>query len=378
MASIRTQLAEPRGERATRRRGGEGLQGRVEPRPIVAGSSETAAAHHSAATGPNPPAQPPTMSDTEQTTTMDRRLQEITEVSRRLEGMDTAITSLTTETKSMRLDIAGFQSRVTGVEHHMVTFETRIHTVQDRDQDLLYLCSKLTDLEDRSRIDNVRFFGFSESVEGSDIQSFLCSVLPKLTELTFDPPLEFQRVHRLGLRRHDGTSRSRLIIACFLRHGQASQLLSAARAHGPFRAEDYEMHIMADYSKDTNERRKSFLALRPRLCQLELKYGLFELARLWVTLWVTENGVSKDFYDSKDLRLFLDTATLARSHGPPSDSRSASSPPPDHRGANRHNSDHRLRGKDLERLVRTHDDRGQVLQAVALHTQLSETNLVLP
>ncbi|KAJ1199088.1 hypothetical protein NDU88_002926 [Pleurodeles waltl] len=102
----------------------------------------------SSAAGPNPPAQPPTISDTEQTKTMERILQEISAVSRRLEGMDTVTTSLITETKSMHLDIAGFKSRVTGLEHRVVTLETHIHTVQDRDKDLMYLCSKLTDLDD--------------------------------------------------------------------------------------------------------------------------------------------------------------------------------------------------------------------------------------
>ncbi|KAJ1158101.1 hypothetical protein NDU88_010795 [Pleurodeles waltl] len=115
--------------------------------------------------------------------------------------------------------------------------EAHMHAVQDRDQDLMYLCSKRTDLEDRSLRYNVSFLGFPEHAEGPDTQSFLRSVLPKLTDLTFDPPLEFQRVLRLGPRRQDGTSRPRPIIACLLRHGQARKLLSAAQVHGPFRAE---------------------------------------------------------------------------------------------------------------------------------------------
>ncbi|KAJ1191675.1 hypothetical protein NDU88_000991 [Pleurodeles waltl] len=124
-----------------------------------------------------------------------------------------------------------------------------------------------------------------------------------MTSLTFDPPLEFQRAHRLGPKSPDGASRPHPIIACFLRHGQARQLLQAARTHCPFRMEGYDIRITADYSKDTNERRKAFVALQPNLHQLEIKYGLFDPARMWVT----KNGVSKDFYDPEDLWLFLDT-----------------------------------------------------------------------
>ncbi|KAJ1192505.1 hypothetical protein NDU88_001812 [Pleurodeles waltl] len=249
------------------------------------------------------PAQPPTMSDKEQPTTMERILQEITAVSRRIEGMEASISSLTLETKSMRSDIAGFESRVAGLEHRMGTLETQVATVQDRDQDLLYLQSKITDLEGRSRSDNICLFGIPENEEGKDVQVFVGSILPKLTLLTFDPPLEFQRAHRVGPKWPDGASRPRPIIACLLRHTQTRQLLQAARNHRPFRMDKYKIRIMADYSKDTNERRKAFLALRPRLRQLEMKYGLFDPARMWVT----KKGVSNDFYNPEDLRLFLDS-----------------------------------------------------------------------
>ncbi|KAJ1113613.1 hypothetical protein NDU88_001855 [Pleurodeles waltl] len=124
------------------------------------------ALHHkrptSMATGPHSPPSPiqsTAMSDKEQSITMERILQEITAVSRRIEGVDASISSLTLETKSMRSDIAGFQTRVTGLEHRMESLETQRTTSRDRDQDLLYLRSKLTDLEDRSRRDNIRLLG---------------------------------------------------------------------------------------------------------------------------------------------------------------------------------------------------------------------------
>ncbi|KAJ1192208.1 hypothetical protein NDU88_001520 [Pleurodeles waltl] len=141
------------------------------------------------------------MSVLEQVTTMDRILQEITAVSRRLKGMVTAMTSLTLETKSMRSEIAGFQTRVTGLEHQMAIMEDHVHKALDKDQELLSLCSKLTDIEDRSRRDNIRLFGFPELAEGTDTSSFLRSVLPKLTKIVFDLPLEFQRAHRLAPKR---------------------------------------------------------------------------------------------------------------------------------------------------------------------------------
>ncbi|KAJ1150159.1 hypothetical protein NDU88_002956 [Pleurodeles waltl] len=172
------------------------------------------------------------MVDDTQGATMDRILQEISAVSHKLEGMDNAMVTLTAETRSMRLDIAGFQSQMSGLDQRVTTVETQVASWTDRNLELLHLRSKLTDLEDRSRRNNVRLLGFPEGVEGADIFSYLRDILPKLTDITFDPPLEFQRAHRLGPKRQDGNGRPCPIIVCMLRHLQARQLLQTARTQG--------------------------------------------------------------------------------------------------------------------------------------------------
>ncbi|KAJ1149251.1 hypothetical protein NDU88_002066 [Pleurodeles waltl] len=247
--------------------------------------------------------QPSDMAEAPQGATMDRILQEISAVGRRLEGMDSRMISLTEETKSMRLDIAGFQSRVATLEQWVTVGEAQAKLTADRDQELLYLCCKVIDLEDRSRRDNVRFLGFPEEIEGADAQSFLKNILPQLTGLAFDPPLEFQRAHRLGHKPREGANHPRPIITCFLRHTQACQLLQKAQVQGPFRMNDLQLRMTADFSKETRDCRKAFLALRPHLQQLEIKFSLFEPARMWIT----KNNVSKDIYDPTDLSLYLDS-----------------------------------------------------------------------
>ncbi|KAJ1199167.1 hypothetical protein NDU88_003007 [Pleurodeles waltl] len=141
------------------------------------------------------------MADSAQESTMDRILQEISAVARRLEGMDSAMVSLVVETKSIRTEIASFQICVLGLEQRVSKVEVHSSFFQDRDQELLFLRSKLTDLEDRSQRDNVGFIGFPENIEGEDLHRFLRDTLPRLTGITFEPPLEFQRAHRLGPRR---------------------------------------------------------------------------------------------------------------------------------------------------------------------------------
>ncbi|KAJ1118409.1 hypothetical protein NDU88_006600 [Pleurodeles waltl] len=100
---------------------------------------------------------PSSLADNTQGATLDRILQEISVVARKLEGMDSAMASLRVETKSMHLDIAGFQSQVAGLDQRVTSVETHIASWVDRDQELLYLHSKLIDLEDRSLRNNVCF-----------------------------------------------------------------------------------------------------------------------------------------------------------------------------------------------------------------------------
>ncbi|KAJ1170537.1 hypothetical protein NDU88_002412 [Pleurodeles waltl] len=231
---------------------------------------------------------------------MDRILQEISAVGRRLEGMDNAMVVLTAETRSMRLERAGFQSQISGLDQRVTTVEAQAASWTNRDHELLHLCSRLTDLEDRSRRNNIRLLGIPEGTEGAQIPSYLRDMLPKLTDTTFDPPLEFQRAHRLGPKRQDGEGRPRPIIACMLRHGQARQLLQTAPTQGPLRLDTLEVRLSADFSRETAERRRAFLSLRPRLRHLNVKFGLFEPARMWIT----KNGASRTFYDPEDLRMF--------------------------------------------------------------------------
>ncbi|KAJ1198721.1 hypothetical protein NDU88_002560 [Pleurodeles waltl] len=204
------------------------LQAKGFPPPMAA---QTSAAHQE-------------MADPAQEPTMDRILQEISGVGCRLEGMDSAMVSMAAETKNIRTEIASFQARVLGLEQRV---EAHASSFQDRDQERLFLRRKLMDLEDRSRRDNVRFIGFPENMEGKDLHRFLRDTLPRLTGIPFEPPLEFQRAHRLGPWRTSTDDRPRPIIACLLRHTQARLLIQRARTQGPLQLDGHKIRMSADF-----------------------------------------------------------------------------------------------------------------------------------
>ncbi|KAJ1171404.1 hypothetical protein NDU88_003266 [Pleurodeles waltl] len=88
-----------------------------------------------------------------------RILQEITAVGRRLEAMDSNISNLSVASTSIRADIASFEVTVTDLNHRLTNVENHIADLLAQNEEIRSLQLKITDLEDRSRRDNVRFFG---------------------------------------------------------------------------------------------------------------------------------------------------------------------------------------------------------------------------
>ncbi|KAJ1130650.1 hypothetical protein NDU88_009001 [Pleurodeles waltl] len=150
---------------------------------------------------------------------MDRILQEIASVGRRLEATD-----LTVASSSIRVDTAGFRETLDALDQRLTAMEDQVAALPDQEAELRSLRAKVTDLEDRSRRDNVRFFGVLEHKERSDIKAFLKSLLSDLFGIEVSQPPEFQTAHSIGPLHKATSDKPRPIIACFLRHEQARKI----------------------------------------------------------------------------------------------------------------------------------------------------------
>ncbi|KAJ1079976.1 hypothetical protein NDU88_000198 [Pleurodeles waltl] len=224
-------------------------------------------------------------------------------------------------------------------------------------------------------------FGLPEKEEGADLRAFLKVFIHTLTGLTFSPILEFQRAQRIGPL-HRNTNRSpRPIIARFLRHKQVPQLLLAARAHGPYCHINQEIRIAADFSRQTNEKRKSFLALRPQLHHLNIKFGLVKSTRMRIMI----DGKSRDFFEPTDLCSFsdglstqpmdLESTDLPSTPSTLSDSTRPTDTDP---GALRNYSAAQKRERFIDHLPRSQDGRDKALQAVADITGVAQGQIEVP
>ncbi|KAJ1179838.1 hypothetical protein NDU88_005071 [Pleurodeles waltl] len=98
-------------------------------------------------------------------------------------------------------------------------------------------------------------------------------------------------------------------------------------------------------------------------------------------MWITKNGESRTFYDPEDLKTFLEglhdptqpmESAVQSSQDTQSQTRGVGQPETVLDTDGRSTIDPQARGRDLERLTKSFDDRGKVLQVVAMHTQLSD------
>ncbi len=105
-------------------------------------------------------------------------------------------------------------------------------TVTDLQNQLEQLTEKMTDIEDRSRRNNVRLVGLPEGAEGSDAAGFLRANLSKWIPSLKGRDIEIDRAHRV----YDGrknSDRPRTLIFHVLRWHDRSEILKGARQAYP-------------------------------------------------------------------------------------------------------------------------------------------------
>lgn len=114
--------------------------------------------------------------------------------------------------------------------------------------------SKLADLEDRSRRDNLRLMFLKEGAEKGNALAYLNANIPKwFPRLAANPP-ELMRAHRVGHLRQS-TSAPRVLLMKFLRYIDRDHILKEAREN-PIEVDGHTIRFTADYSDHTSKRRR--------------------------------------------------------------------------------------------------------------------------
>ncbi|KAE8292510.1 LINE-1 retrotransposable element ORF1 protein [Larimichthys crocea] len=144
--------------------------------------------------------------------------------------------------------------------------------------DVERIWDKLQDMEDRSRRNNVRFFGFPEGKEGGDAVKFLEELLPNL--LNIKGRREIERAHRIAGQRPATGDRPRPILARFLRSSDRDAVLRAARNKGKLSWGNTTIMLFPDYSRATQMKRDKFKECKKKLHEREVRFRMLFPAKL--------------------------------------------------------------------------------------------------
>ncbi len=145
------------------------------------------------------------------------------------------------------------------VDSVQVTAREDRSAVTDLRNQLERLTEKMTDMEDKSRRNNVRLVGLPEGMEGSDVAGFLRVNLSKCIPSLKGRNIEIDRAHRVydGGR---GSDRPRTLIFRVLRWHDRSEILKSARQAYPVKCtqDNVTLLFFPDFSPVTATKRKAW------------------------------------------------------------------------------------------------------------------------
>uniref|UniRef100_A0A3B1JAP9 L1 transposable element RRM domain-containing protein n=1 Tax=Astyanax mexicanus TaxID=7994 RepID=A0A3B1JAP9_ASTMX len=133
------------------------------------------------------------------------------------------------------------------------------------------LTDKMTDLEDRSRRNNIRLVGLPEAAEGSDASGFLRANISNWIPALKGRDIEIDRAHRVYSGKENDTGRPRTLIFRVLRWQDRVAILSGARKVYPVKHAQNTLLFFPDFSPVTTAKRKSFSPVMKKMVAMGLQ-----------------------------------------------------------------------------------------------------------
>lgn len=184
--------------------------------------------------------------------------------------------SIKEEISTLRSDIRQISSRMTQVEDS--TEQLSAHAsflakrMREQKMETYALKLHLDDLENRSRRNNLRIKGLTESVTDAEIIPVLTKIFCELLDKddTFD--LGFQRAHRVYRPKNSNVETPRDVLCCLLDFSIKEEIFKKARSAKKIEYDDKEVLIFQDISRYTLELRRNLQPLTSALRSKGLKY----------------------------------------------------------------------------------------------------------
>lgn len=237
------------------------------------------------------------------------------DISQDISNINAILTKISTEIEGLaeiRRTTASTEAKVSTLISRIDEMERRIEYLESVDKDLQAnplankkdveaIWEKLEDMENRSRRNNVRFIGFPEGAEGTEVAKFVEDLIPEL--LSIEETVEIERAHRVPSQRPPIGEKPRPILAKFLRSSDRDLVLRAARNKGKLTWDNSNIMLFPDFSRSTMLKRDKFKDCKKKLHDRGVSFRLVYPATLKVRC---EDG-EKSFSCPKKAMTFIDS-----------------------------------------------------------------------
>lgn len=166
----------------------------------------------------------------------------------------------------------------------------RWNDLQSREMKRLH--EKCTDLESRSRRQNLRIIGVSEGAEGASATRFMADFFTEvLGPENFTSPVTIDRAHRSLASKPKSGGRPRPILVRLHYFTEKERILGISKGKGRLFYRDTPVHIFPDLPAEVGKLRAAFNPVKAKLRAAKVEYSLFFPAVLSVNF----NGVRHKF-----------------------------------------------------------------------------------
>lgn len=150
------------------------------------------------------------------------------------------------------------------------------------------LQTKLTDIEARSRQNNLRIYGIPEGSEGSNLLEFVTRLIKsELGLLSTETEIGIQRCHRALAPKPPRDAPPRSLVLCFQEFRVKEQVLHTAWKKKEIRFEGKRIYFDSDYPPEILKRRKEYVGILKELKSKGIRFQTPYPAKLRVFF---ENG----------------------------------------------------------------------------------------
>ncbi|XP_066445282.1 uncharacterized protein [Eleutherodactylus coqui] len=170
------------------------------------------------------------------------------------------------------------EGRISDIEDKMPPMQRE---VKGNTQNIAFLLTKIDDLENRSRRNNVRLVGLPERMEGNNPSEYIEKwILDLFGRDCFSPMFAIERAHRVPTRPPPPGTPPRPVLMKLLHFKDRDAILRRAREKGDIRSNGSRISFFPDFSAENQKKRGTFIDVKRRLRDLRIPYAMLYPARL--------------------------------------------------------------------------------------------------